>query len=348
MRPAALKLGFVCDVDGIETALRILEPMHQLPLLAGCSIRLSPHFSHELQDLADQTTFQLTKKHLETRPDSHIPHEIQTLILEYTDLVAPHDLQWSPKFGFTCHAGGLYKRPAFLENSCVDVANPCQICIGTHRACSIGWKLEHHSSNSHCRDCWCYPKSLFSLSHNLRLEAIRIFYSRNHFYMKMSNEAKTTTHHWFSFLKSIPEEGIKNLRSIQFAVTDLSGLNDLDKGTFYKEWALCVQFLIDRADTPRLTITVDNSTPSTSYYSAIPDYHSLPTGKMVESLKRIGRLHDFFIHLRHPLRYEHHTNATSAQERAMEEQVMGKGYDSDVRGKFDVLGRWFDETFYYY
>ena len=352
MRPASLQLGFVCDVDGIETARRVLEPMHQLPVLAGCSIRLSPRFSRELQDLADQTTSQLTKKDLDcakSRSDRHIPHDIQTLILEYTDLVAPQDLQWSPQFGFSCHAGGLYKSPDFYENPCFEVADPCQICIGTHRACSNRRKLEHHSSSSHCRSCWQYPKSLFLLSHELRLEAIRIFCSRNHFCIEMSSDGKTAASHWLSFLKGIPGEGIKYLRSIQFVVTDLSGLNDLYKGKFCEEWASCVQLLMDRADAPWLDITVDNSKPSASYDYTNPDRSCLPTEKMVETLKRIRGLHDFFVHLRHPLWYERRTNTTSAQERAMEEQVMGKGYHSDTRGKFDVPGRWFlsDEGIYY-
>ena len=115
-------------------------------------------------------------------PVHHIPHEVQTLLLECTDLVAPHDIQWSPYSGLSCHSDRFDKLPFFCQNPYFTCSNLCQICVSTHQGCFRYQDCERQSSSSHCQGCWRYPSSLFLLSRGLRLEATRIFFSRNHFH----------------------------------------------------------------------------------------------------------------------------------------------------------------------
>ena len=107
------------------------------------------------------------------------------------------------------------------------------------------------------------------------------------------------------------------------------------KDYFYEEWASCIQFLKESADVPQLIITLDDSldTGNRGCYRITTD--DLPIEKMVELLKNIGGFGDCFVFLSHPFWGSQSQEVTLAQERVMEEQVMGKGYDSVGRGKFN-------------
>lgn len=208
--PGILNLAVVCDLsrDDTDTAMQVLQPLHRLPLLKNCHIRLCEYPSATLMRLARDTalqlrgakaaqlllqeqrvsessaTPQLSKEHAGSRLLA-LPQELRLRILEYTDLVLPwKEVMWSRgQRGFQ-----------LLTISCLylDETGPCDPEVhhgcqfvncwadvpGTPIGCFCG--IRHAAFSSSCR-CWRPPQALFLVCRTLCEDARIIFYTKNRF-----------------------------------------------------------------------------------------------------------------------------------------------------------------------
>jgi hypothetical protein len=104
IRPSRLRMYFICDVDGLGTAIDALKPFCNIPKPADCGIRLSRHLDPRLQDLAQSTAMQaMGYWQCSNRARSlfrffDLLRELRLQILEYTDLVTPNcEVEWNPE-----------------------------------------------------------------------------------------------------------------------------------------------------------------------------------------------------------------------------------------------------------
>ncbi|CAH0050905.1 unnamed protein product [Clonostachys solani] len=83
-----LHLEFVCDVEDLQSAQRVLKPLECLPLLKHCNIRLGREPERELCSLARITSEKLTRKNQNTGGFRFfdLPREIRLRILRHTNL----------------------------------------------------------------------------------------------------------------------------------------------------------------------------------------------------------------------------------------------------------------------
>ena len=201
LQRAQLKLSLVCDVHDEETARQIIQPMiDTLPLLSGCSIRLSPENRPELRSMAENATLFLTDRSSSSsahspywlcgngstlgRPTSNdslsmgqiikarttpptLPQELQCQILTYTELVAPHDLLWLPGQRLQCRSLNPWKK-GWEPVRGHYALNPCELCFSVHRPC---YDFEDYDYEAPIRGslasqccCWRFPFELFLVS----------------------------------------------------------------------------------------------------------------------------------------------------------------------------------------
>ena len=348
-KPKTLSLCFICDVTDSQTAKLILRPMHQLPRLRACSIRLSTEYSSELRLLAESTAVRLTGRD-STDSSSlsraiNLPGEIWEGILQYTDLVAPHDLEWDPKIGFVRKA--VINHDPYHEGFPPPpwtTLNPCQMCLGIHKPCQKRLRFRT-ASDSQCL-CWCFPKNLFSLNRQLREESIQVFYSRNHFTAPMTGEGARHSSKgspFLPFIKQIPQEAIKHLRSLQLLVPP--DLDFLRPGHEHgSDWSQCIKYLRKYATLARLSLTIDMSRRREYYMSHTDEdpYIMARDQRVIEPLKQLRGLKAFFVHLELPmcLYKNNRTRIRKEKETMYEQSVMGEGYDSATRGKYAHKDRW--------
>ena len=101
VHPGKLKLTLNCEVafssryidfDLVES---VLAPLHKLPQLAQCSIRLTRHKNQRLKDLAQETVNKLTGKVVPSFPFNRLPADLRYEVLRQTDLIAPFPLVWT-------------------------------------------------------------------------------------------------------------------------------------------------------------------------------------------------------------------------------------------------------------
>ena len=349
-----LRLCLICDVDSYGTAEKYMEPMHHLPLLSACSIRLSTKSNTDLRQLAESTTLKLTgRSNSGSVPSqlSYLPVEIQMQILQHTDLVAPHDLQLVPEYGYICRTNGPNNVPEPAREGW-RALNPCELCIGVHRPCYERMRWEC----SLAFQCWCwrFPLELFLVCREFHREAIRLFYSRNHIYIHPPGSGQWP---WkgidkcSSFFKRLPVEAVPHLRSLQ-VVTDYF-LSWLKPGTrSAHDWAESINILVRHADVSRLSLTIDGSRSLGDFDSYCENPREQDERgwerdqRIVNPLVRLNGLKNFFVHLAYPMYSPGAEIIRKNQERILEKRVMGEHYDSVERGKYLVPGRWWDVHVY--
>ena len=248
VRPVELRLNVLCDVDCYGTGQWFTQPMYQLPQLVACSSRLSTSSDPWLSLLAETTTRQLTGRSapLSIDPLPHLPREVQVRILEYTDLIAPQDIEFVPETGFLCR-NRSFSRVGCDDPPKLSTLNPCSACTFIHKPC---YQLKKPSGSlASSRACWRFPFELFLVSREWRSEALRLFYSRNHIYLHPYGFG---LHPWHRvdeinpFIKRLPMAAITHLRSLQFVIQH--GFNWLDSGTRYaRDWREVIEVLARHA-----------------------------------------------------------------------------------------------------
>ena len=338
IRPCHLRLYVVCDTADYDVAIEVIEPLLKMQTLRDCSIRLGQAPNHELRRLAQKTVSHATGTLASGLNLPHcstdLPVEIQQQILAYTDLVAPHVLQWEPNHGLT-----------FFEccRKCTDALEVC--------CCS----LQHAAFSRKCI-CWKMPTTLFLISSSLREEAIRIFYQRNHFAILPQGGRLTysDTHPTLlQFLVSLPTQALRYVQSIECLLPVFGSNYLLSGGDGISNWLETINFIANSLVTSNLTLTLnisDQHGPSAdcAYMSQreILDREIAMWAtyrRIIEPMAVLKGLRNLFIHISWPVEAtkEHIRNA---QEHILERRVMGVGYDSNLQGKFAPRRPWWNES----
>ncbi|KAK2799709.1 hypothetical protein FQN50_008409 [Emmonsiellopsis sp. PD_5] len=276
---------------------------------------------NEATVLARQTASQLIiDQDQRTFPFDDLPNELQLRILECTDLVTGWPIMWHPDRGYSAHP------PQNATPHTSDAG------IGSRPRCNR----------------WRFPWQLFLVDRKTCIEAIRIFFSKNHFIIIPDD-------YWHPrpFLTSIvPKSALKFLRSIQFVMEwDCFMEPECDA---LCNWVADMRLLFRETDISKLSLTVDAS-PGRQWHkklcsvdeSAIHSLRSLAIKSgmlMVEPIAQLAkeqlakespkRLRDFFVHLPLPALDGSHQSRDEA-EWILERTVMGDGYQSAKRGKID-------------
>lgn len=191
IHPGQLELGIICDCNDLRAAQLFVQTLHPLPKLRSCALRLSSLANEAITRLAERMVARLTGKDEEidvsgwlsgwARLSADIRRQILggdllilRRILEFTDVVAPTDLNYNPSWP----DGGFNLQ--FHRNRKLHICKPIN-----------GWTIFRVSSASSCR-CWSFPRSLFQVSNDFRRAAHRVFWSKNHFIMLCTKERKVS------------------------------------------------------------------------------------------------------------------------------------------------------------
>lgn len=209
--PNRLKLCVTCNTDDVEVAKEFLCPLMNVPQLRQCSINLGGHKYHEMEQLAADTAFKLTRQSTGQieRPFRFmdLPEEIRLQILTHTDLVSFWDLAWLPR--------GVSMARQVLEYHAVnqfedDMFPCCRHCSDIMETCYC-W-TRYAAASTTC-SCWKLPTELFLISKRLGEHATEIFFSKNTFVILPEKKRNHDTPlEVYQFLTSIPELGRQSIR----------------------------------------------------------------------------------------------------------------------------------------
>ncbi len=204
IRPRALELSLVCDLDEREDAdiaTKVIAPLSLLPELKGCHIRLCRSPNAQLGQLARRAALQACYRPEPASPPSlssicllSLPRELRLRILEYTDLVtAWRQVVWArlelergylrPEVG--CCIWDYTPCPPALHHGCQfsECYNQEYIKDGVvvySNAIGCFCRVRHAAFSSSCR-CWAPPTPLFLISHTILDDARFVFFSQNRF-----------------------------------------------------------------------------------------------------------------------------------------------------------------------
>ncbi|KAK2743871.1 hypothetical protein FQN55_007091 [Onygenales sp. PD_40] len=332
-----LQLSIICDLDSYDLALEVVQPLEVLPLLAGFSVRLHPRLPvristsppARLQSLADDLSMRVTGRssnYPQPTPKfryTDLPWELRQRVLEFTDLVAPYDLVWSPQMGLRCNYPYTW-----------DDFEHCTTCRGVretfHEEATIVGIFA-----SQCASCWKFPLSLFLASRDIHKQATRIFYSSNHFKIRRVGHLFWIAIGAASFITSLPDHAIPSLRSVEFMLPPMTPFNVLDPASC-KIWDEAM-IRLRRLGTPsRLRITINCSHSEGGFSGTMSDetkwnlFQRLTL--MIIGLRNAG-LADFFVHMEWLMPGEGYLVCRREWEEKLERVVMGDSYDSVARGK---------------
>lgn len=326
-----LQLDLVCDVQDLITAQHVAKLLSPLQSLATCSIRLNQNrqwnvslFSRELVYSLTSTTTR--EKKLPTR-SYRLPTEIIRNILEYSELIAPFDLEWCQKRGLT---------PFDCCTTCTSTLDFC--------ACS-----PRHSAYSQTCTCWKFPLHMFLVSHQVYKIAQEVFYARNHFVL-----IPTTGRLWnlgfrqaalpaaIEMLHSLPPSALPLIRSLGIAIL-LPGPSDYgEQQILFSTWGAIVEILVTRLDTSKLNLTL--------FLDQVDDWAMPHETKItlsrklyrdtIHHLKRIQQLKDLHVHLDWP----HHSLSSDARDYSIQLEAEVLGVDKSKRNQTPELPKiWTNE-----
>ena len=323
----------ICDTISQVVARNVVDPMMQLPRLAACSIRLSNRYDAALHALAENTVNSLTDRQDQQprliRP-RELPNELQLRVLQFTELVAPYDLDWSATFGFVCRSASSSSGSRKL--------NPCEICAGVRSYCrselvgvnfeKLGRPIGSYAFKCHC---WRYPRSLLLVSRQFAHEATRIFYSMNHFKIHYCDKAL----YWLRpnvpsprCIEKLSLLALQNLRSLQLNLSEA-----IDNSVWprqHESLLEAISLLARFADFSRLTVFVVFN----------DDDLYIPTRTAV-TLRGLRGVKELFVYLP---RCWGETQAQMSRrldrEKIVERGVMGGKYNSPSEIKYANTERW--------
>jgi hypothetical protein len=276
IRPSRLRMYFICDVGGLETAIYALKQFLNIPKLADCAIRLSRHLDPRLQDLAQSTAMQ-AMGHWQCSNHARspfrfldLPRELRFQILEYTDLVTPHcEVEWTPERNY-------YLRYNWVLPICVMPGLGCSYTPGCMCQFEKSW-IEDPSNpmwqkrfcrryqaafSSRCH-CWSPPTSLFLVCQLMQEDAQVVFFSKNRFVIVPSGGpthpvGSTPARLEISiFLReTVPCKALQFLRSVEIVFPPFHDdyLRPHELG--YQDWLQTIELMAEVLTLPLLTLRV--------------------------------------------------------------------------------------------
>lgn len=328
----SLRLDLICDTQDMETAHDVVSRLSPIQSLKACSIRLGQNPSWQHSTLARQTACHLVGRLPEQMPEIkprtyHLPPEILSHILEYSELVAPFDLEWSPDRGlvpFDC----------------------CKKCTATLDCCACSF---YHGAYSPSCTCWRLPISIFLVSHQVYDISKTIFYHRNRFIILPEGgrlddlgSCRTAFPAVIDFFNRLPPNSAPLLRSIGLAISPPESILDTVYAQLLTEWGNAIRLLIAACDTKKLSLALfighryemgRGPEPQAKLRSS---YQAL-----TRRFEEIRDLKDLFIYIQWP----NYSTAddTLRYSSVLEKEVLGSGYDSMARGKWVHLPRlWYN------
>ena len=303
MRPNQLTLCFSIWIQAVTNTVRdALCSMIELPILKDLSLDIAPacFLRVEIHRMAASIVKRHTRQSVERRspvlsfPFVDLPVEIQVMILEYADLVAPSPVTASTMKGYIlddCRAG-----------RCAQIS-----CEG------------HYTTS---KSCWSLPADMFHVNGYINMMSQEVFFSCNEFIVDV--QLKTCypaprLPDWQDeifpglwspnnsrFLHAIPQGCIPKLRSLtwRFPMYD----NDAALIRIKRDWICTIDYIANNVQPlSRLTLTLDMTK------SQFPDEVMLPVRKLHD-------LRGLFVRL--PGRSNSQVRA--AEERRLERLAMGR------------------------
>lgn len=259
IQPSKLNLYFICDVEDVETAKAIMEPLldQRLPTLASCNIRLGEDCDNFLYDLAWKAAAQaMRQQHVEKKSSQKpfqfldLPLELQYKILEYTDLVAPHcEVTWNPNDGLYLHYFQIFRDdyycPPEIHSSICQIRN-CARFLNNGCFCQ-----RYHAAFSPICNCWCPPIPLFLVSRSFHALAQHVFFSKNHFVIMpfggVYYEAPKSTPLQFEasvFLRDVvPSRLLHLLKFLEVVIPPADPDYMSSESSAYKDWDKTISYL---------------------------------------------------------------------------------------------------------
>jgi hypothetical protein len=305
-----------------------------------------------------------------------LPLEIRFAILEYTDLVSPCAVQWRPSNWIKRSPSCTYCPDHGQSVSADELEPPCSChrspgpriddAFNSYRCCG------HCRPEDHSGICYCLPRGsiwssscscqylrrdLFSVSRQVRQDAIAVYYAYNKILVTPYNSPII----WLvdSYDSGWPVHGIHFMPKIELSLYLSSIARSALQHIHWLEWILPTSqrtYLLPRTpawfdylDTlllmenamniPALTFTINISASGTT--SDPNDYHHRmildeDAWKWYETIilpvRRLGEagLKDFFVYSR---QFDIEGGRGVHHEQDLERAVMGKGYNSTERGK---------------
>ncbi|CAK7211623.1 hypothetical protein SCUCBS95973_001178 [Sporothrix curviconia] len=333
IQPGQLRLDFVCDTANQATAEHMTKLLTAwLPRLRECSVRLRhrPDWTHHL--LANETATALLKKQQPALPPANkhsysyrLPSEIILRILEFSDLVAPYELEWRPDGGFTPY-------------------DCCLACTATMDCCTC--RRFHAASSTTCT-CWTPPTALFLVSRRVHDLAMDVFYGRNRFLVMPRGCRMDGANRRAAglprqsllepFLARIPERAHSRIRFLglvipKFATAAVLPASD-DKRTL--AWTHTLRLIRQRLVVSQLQLSIYMGG---LYHCRLPpdrkdafatseiNMYRLVLG---EELPSLHDLRDLFLFLQWPRQ-----TAIEAVAERLEKEIKGPAYDSWAHGKW--------------
>ncbi|KAI1271570.1 hypothetical protein F5Y07DRAFT_340680 [Xylaria sp. FL0933] len=331
-RSELLRLDLVCDTEDIETAHHVIDSLSPIQNLKTCSIRLSRTPSWEHSALAQQAVSRLLGRPLEqalqNKPKTHhLPAEILIRILEFSELVAPFDLEWSTDRGlvpFDC----------------------CKKCTATLDCCTCS---RYHGSYSGSCTCWRLPLSIFLASRQVNAIAKTIFFQRNRFIVLPRNgrlddirSCKIEPPPLIEMFHRLPPNTTFLIRSIGLVIPSPAFETISSSGRLLTRWEEIIRLLITACDTGKLSLALFISHEFVSRPWLPSGGLSSPMHQaLTVRLRELRELQDLFIYIKWP----DYTacDGSAKYSAALEKQVLGQGYDSKARGKWINVPRlWYD------
>lgn len=357
-----------------------MEPLldGRLPTLTSCNIRLGRDCNFALRDLFCKAAAQAMRQSMEDKSSRKpfrlldLPPELQSQILEYTDLVAPRcEVTWNPNDGFYLH----YSRLFCEGNDCPpDIHSSCQL-RNCHQVLDNGcFCRRYHAAISPICNCWCQPTPLFLVSHSIRAHSQHIFFSKNRFVIMPCGgvyfEAPESTPCRFEasiFLRDVvPSRMLHLLKFLEVVIPPADPDYMSSESSAYEDWGKTVSYLQETLSHPGwLTLRIhfqdfrclDEASPYRR--SLISREHGLQT--IIAMYERIlfpltrsqDLLNQCSVHAAWPWAWTpdgsqamlHHMETTERDqlqiEERLEKQVMGDSYDSEfARNNEPEVSQW--------
>ncbi|KAJ3530326.1 hypothetical protein NM208_g9374 [Fusarium decemcellulare] len=363
-QPDRLELFLACDARDLELAQRIVRPLYSLPRLRNLVLSFGrpPKAFDKLHALAKDTCLDLLHIPRDIEPFRFfdLPTELQTKILEYTPLAHVHSIKMNldgpvvidttSSWRFCCTRqhppGGESIQPNTMNWPRRDSTR------------SIFCKYQSAAFNMACQ-CYRFSSAWFGVSRQFREVAQDVFYAHTSFEVygwkefwitplfpsSNADQDRSAPHCFRNFLRRLGPSTVRRMKKLDIIFPPIETTYLTPEHRSWSMWLETLEILYTEADLPRLELTVtiarhiyppDEEGDDWGKFARVTEQEEL---EMLEAYKQIFRpmkrlygLKNLFIHLPWPFR-KGMENVRRANERMIEQSVMGELYDSTKYGK---------------